>query len=122
MFNRIKNNLDDADCVIILDFKENFRLNYNIVELGFDHDNKRQVSSFGAEIIFNSENKLKTEYVSYFSDILSHDSLFSSNCLEKIFNELNPKFTGIHIFTDCGPHFRSKEFIYRVRKLHRERN
>ena len=41
MFNRIKNNLDDADCVIILDFKENFRLNYDIVELGIDHYNKR---------------------------------------------------------------------------------
>ena len=87
MFNRIKGNLGDTDCVMILDFKENFILNYDIVELGIYHYNKRQVSCFGAAIIFNSEKQLKTEYVSYFSDILSYNSLFSSDCLEKIFSK-----------------------------------
>lgn len=28
----------------------------------------------------------------------------------------------MHIFTDCGPHFRSKEFIHRVKKLACEKN
>ena len=122
MYNRIKNNLNEYDCILILDFKENFKLNYDKIEIGFDHFNKRQVSCLGVSCIFKDGNNLTTHYMTFFSDILNHDSLFASDCLEKVFNELNPNFTNIHIFTDCGPHFRSKEFIYRVKKLHWERN
>ena len=66
MFNRIKNNLKEYDCILILDFKENFRLNYEKIETGFDHFNKRQVSCLGAAIIFNNGIEIKTEYVVIF--------------------------------------------------------
>ena len=41
MHKRIKSNLSDTGYVVILHFKENFRLNYDIVELGIYHYNKR---------------------------------------------------------------------------------
>ena len=37
-------------------------------------------------------------------------------------DELNSSYKYIHIFTDCGPHFRSREFICRVKKVSIERN
>ena len=50
-------------------------------EISYDFYNKRQVSCMGAALIFNNNNQLKVEYVSYFSNILSHDSLFSGDVL-----------------------------------------
>ena len=120
-YNHIINNLDNESCVLILDFKENFKLSHGGNEISYDFYNKRQVSCMGAALIFNNNNQLKVEYVSYFSNILSHDSLFSGDVLELFINELDTKYRSVHIFTDCGPHFRSKEFICRVKNISNER-
>ena len=61
-------------------------------------------------------------YISYFSNLLSNDSLFSGDVLDEIVYSLNQRFTNIHVFTDCGPHFRSKEFLYRVKDLSKRTN
>ena len=61
-------------------------------------------------------------YITFFPDILNHDSLFAGDVLNKIFEELGDKFSKIHIFSDCGPHFRSKEFLYRIKDLSKRKN
>ena len=121
-FNSIKNSLDEETCILVLDFKENFKLSNGGNEISCDYYNKRQVSCLGAALIFKDGEDIKTEYIAYFSDILSHDSLFAGDVLDRFMDELNCRYKYIHIFTDCGPHFRSKEFIYRVKKVSIERN
>ena len=106
-----------------MDFKENFRLSNGGNELSYDYYNKRQISCLGVALIFRDEtNKEVIQYVSYLSEILSHDSLFSGDVLDKFFDELSNNFKYAHIFTDCGPHFRSKKFIYRVKRATEIRN
>ena len=118
----MRKGLDEYTCIIVLDFKENFRLSYGGNEITCDYYNKRQISCLGVAVIFKDGNEEKIEYVCYLSEILSHDSLFSADVLDQFLDELNSKYKYIHIYTDCGPHFRSKEFIYRVRKASTERN
>ena len=108
-FNYIRNNLSSEECLIVMDFKENFRLSNGGNELSYDYYNKRQISCLGVALIFKDEtNKEVIQYVSYLSEILSHDSLFSGDVLDKFFDELSNNFKYVHIYTDCGPHFRSK--------------
>ena len=97
-------------------------MSYGGNELSYDYYNKRQISCLGVALLYMDNKELKTEYISYFSNILSKDSLFSSDVLDLFINELNEKYKKVHIFTDCGPHFRSKEFLYRVKKLSIEKN
>ena len=53
-----------------------------------------------------------------FSEILSHDSLFSSEALDRIVCHLKGlEYEFVNVFTDCGPHFRSKEFIYNAKSI-----
>ena len=49
-FNKIKNNLNNNNCIIILDFKQNFKLSFGGNELSQDYYTKRQVSCLGAAI------------------------------------------------------------------------
>jgi hypothetical protein len=52
-------------------------------------------------------------YLNILSEILSHDSLFSSDGLGLIVEELKKlDYKYVNVFTDCGPHFRSNEFIH----------
>ena len=86
-------------------------------EISSDFYNKRQISCLGIALMYKINDEPQIEYISYFSDILNHDSLFSGDVLNLFINELNEKYKKIHISTDCGPHFRSKEFLYRLNKL-----
>ena len=118
----MKKNLDIYPYLVVLYYKENFRLSYGENEVSFDYCNKRQVSCLGVSLIYYDGNSIKTEYVAYLSDILNHDSLFSGDVLEMFFSELDQRFKFIDIFTDCGPHFRSKEFLYKIKNLSIKRN
>ena len=53
-YNYIVNNLDNESCVLILDFKENFKLSHGGNEISYDFYSKRQVSCMGAALIFNN--------------------------------------------------------------------
>ena len=55
-YKHILNNLDNESCVLILDFKENFKLSHGGNEISCDFYNKRQVSCMGAALIFKSQN------------------------------------------------------------------
>ena len=57
---------------------------------------------------YKENNKLLCHYIRYFLNSLNHDSLFSGYVLDEIIYNLNHRFSNIHVFTDCGPRFRSK--------------
>ena len=87
-FETIKDKLEERSCILILDFKENFKLSYGGNEISYDFNNKRQASCFGGSLIFNYNNISTTHYIAYLSEILNHDYLFSGDCFELIMNEL----------------------------------
>ena len=65
-YNHITNNLDNKSCVLILDFKENFKLSNSGNEMSYDYYNKRKISCLGVALIFRDEtNKEFIQYVCY---------------------------------------------------------
>jgi hypothetical protein len=55
------------------------------------------------------------DYFDFFSDILSHDSLFAKDCLHELVTGPSfPRLTSLSIWSDCGPHFHSFEFAHAV--------
>lgn len=117
-FNLLKDNLVEKSCILILDYKENFKLSFGGNQVGQDYYEKRQVSCLGACLIFKDNGVITRHYLNILSEVLSHDSLFSSDALSLIVKELKSLgYRFVNVFTDCGPHFRSNEFIYSANSL-----
>ena len=55
-YNKIKNNLNYNHCILILDFKENFKISYVGNELSHDYYNKRHISCLSILLIFKNQN------------------------------------------------------------------
>ena len=53
-----------------------------------DFFHKEQVSVLGISLSYKKNNFVKTVYHTYFSEQLTHDSLFSGNCLTDLFKRL----------------------------------
>ena len=91
-FNELKSNLKKDSCILILDYKENFKLSLGGNEVGQDYYNKRQISCLGGVLIFNNNSALESHFLNFSSNILNNDSLFSSNVLENIVDEIKYNF------------------------------
>lgn len=107
------NNLDNNSCVIVIDYKENFKIGGGPIETNNCFYEKIPISLLGFAIAFKENEKIKYEYHDFLSEILSHDSLFSGQCLISLLK--NNKFKNIKnikVWTDNGNHFRSYEFLY----------
>lgn len=108
-------NLKENDAIIIVDFKENFKVGGGPTEANRLYYSKTPVSVLGFALITKNSNKVTYEYYDFLSEILSHDSLFAGECLIKLLNL--ERFNTIHnlkIWSDNGNHFRSHEFLYFV--------
>ena len=110
---RCVNDTSPTRAAIIADFKENFRVGSSPVETNRDYYSKRQVSLLTFAIIYGDESgKKQVKYVDYFSDVLNHDSLFAGRCLIQLMSsEFMQQFQSVALWSDCGPHFRSKEYL-----------
>jgi hypothetical protein len=63
----------------------------------------------------DEEGTLHRRYVDYLSPILSHDSLFVTDCIAKLLaRPFMSRFNEICFWCDPGPHFRSAEFMHFV--------
>ena len=116
-YNMLKSQLNSNACILILDFKENFKLSTAGDDVTHDFYNKRQVSCLGAALTFRHNEQEYTHYAAYLSSILNHDSLYSSDVLENVIKKFKDNFKFVNLFTDCGPHFRSKEFLHKIQQL-----
>lgn len=87
-FDLLKTTLSVNDCILILDYKENFKLSYGGHQVSQDYYEKRQISCLGACLIFKSNGVITKHYLNILSEILSHDSLFSSDGLRMIVEQL----------------------------------
>ncbi|PWA01094.1 hypothetical protein BB558_002840 [Smittium angustum] len=104
------------DCVVVMDFKENFKVDGGPVEIGARFYTKSQISDLGfAAIYIDSVGKKKYKYFNYMSEILSHNPLYVSDCLSDLFRDtFFGRFNRIHLWSDSRPHFRLQELLYSV--------
>jgi len=68
-----------------MDFKENLRVGSGPVETGACFYKKKQVSVLGFAVYYIDEfNNRAMRYFDFLSEILSHDSLFVTDCISKL--------------------------------------
>ena len=107
------NELDNESCIIVIDFKENLKVGGGPIETNNCFYSKKPISLLGFALVFKENNKVKYEYHDFLSQILSHDSLFSGECLISLLkSDKFKKINNIKVWTDNGNHFRSYEFLY----------
>lgn len=105
--------MGDKKCMIVIDFKENLRIGGGPVETKANFFTQKQISDLGIAVIYKNKKGYKeVSYYNYFSEILTHDSVYSADCLkELLIREEMKSFEDISIWSDGGNHFRSQEFL-----------
>ena len=85
-FNQQRAQIQPDELMVIVDFKENNRLGGGSAECWQDYFTRQQCSVLGMAVVYWNQVKQQpsVEYVDFFSDILSHDALFVSNCLSNV--------------------------------------
>ncbi|KAF5186493.1 hypothetical protein FRX31_023920 [Thalictrum thalictroides] len=103
---------DEASCVVVADYKENIRLGAGPTMTGGQFFNQQVISVLGFAVIYHKRGEKKIEYHNFFSSNLTHDSMYSGNCLLALFDDAKlSQFANLSIWTDGAAHFRSKEFL-----------
>ena len=105
--------ITSLSCIIIMDFKVNFKIGGGPIETGNNFYEKSSISLLSFAIIYKENEQIHTKYFDYFSKILSHDSVFVTNCVSKLFTHpFLSHFHEIYFWSDSGPHFRSAELMH----------
>jgi len=107
-YNTVKNTLKKNDCLIVLDFKENWTLPISKNQVQSSFYNSESISHLCIIVFLNN-----SKYVfNYFSYDLSHNSNFVIECLDDMFlSSIFDEVDNLFIFSDSGPHFRNSVFI-----------
>ena len=107
-FNETKDNLQENDCLLIMDFKENMKLVLGPNETKMDFYKKRQISVLGISMIYKKNNSIITNYFTYFLNsfhmILFLLEIVSNYFLKKIILKYN-FFGGCHRKNLVDGHF-----------------
>ena len=112
LYNKNIENIDENSCLMIVDFKQNFKLGKGPVETNRDFYYKKNISCLGFAIVSKENGKVKRKYINYLSNVLSHDSFYVNNCLKELLKKgFCDKYQKIYIWCDNGNHFRSSEFF-----------
>ena len=105
-----------SSCVVIIDFKENFKIGGGPIETEANFYHKQSVSVLGFAIYYKDDQGLPiTCYFDYLSPILSHDSLFITDCIRKLLaHPFISRFSSINFWSDSEPHFHSGELMHLI--------
>jgi hypothetical protein len=96
------------EVTIIVDFKENIRLNQGGREISSDFFNQSQRTVISFICYYLDNNILKKHAFTVISEFLSHNSIFIIECFKKILEQKWMKsFEKINLFQDNGPHFKN---------------
>lgn len=111
-----KKNLKTGEAVIVMDFKENLRLNRAPEELGRDFYNAPQRGVFGIVVWYREGEDLVKQEVDIVSECLNKDSQFVRESIDILRNKLDfwqqLSIHSVNIWTDnCGSHFKTKEMM-----------
>lgn len=110
--------LEPNECIVIMDFKQSFKVGGGPVEKCQDFYNKSQVSCLGFCVITKESLNVKRRYYNYLSDVIKRDSYFVKNCLKNLHEQYLSNFSNVHFWSDNAGHFRSQELKnYILREL-----
>ena len=116
--------LSEGECVLIIDFKENVRLEGSVVVSQSFYDGCMR-SVFGALFIYLSGGQRHEVHVNVVSECLNHDFVAAINSMDTIFASEwfhKQSFHTLKLWTDCGNSFRSYSFShYVLRELTQDR-
>ena len=104
-------NLNEKECLLIMDFKENFKIGGGPIETSQIFYNKSQVSCLGFCLIYKEGKEIKRKYINYLSKIIAHDSYFVIKCLESFKLKYLKNYEKIYFWSDNAGHFRSFELM-----------
>ena len=106
--------IDGKKAIVILDYKENLKLNVGPVQQGRDYYEQTQRSLLGFVVLLNDGNGVvKKIFVNFVSQVLSKDGLFSSDCMKVLMKlPMFAKIKQLSVWSDSGPHFRCGEFAF----------
>ncbi|KAI8867849.1 hypothetical protein GQ42DRAFT_50103 [Ramicandelaber brevisporus] len=112
-YQRQMENPEPNQAIITLDFKENWRVGLGPEQTGRDFYRQQQVSQLGVVIVTLVNGKPQKNVLNIFSKILSHDARVTRDCLDIIMKQdILKDITDIQFWSDCGPHFRCREYLY----------
>ena len=122
-FKEKRDNLKEKECIIIMDFKQNIILGKGPIETNHDFYNKEHASCLGFCVIYKKNNELQRVYINYVSSILSHDSLYVTDCIAMLIEKyLKNRFEELNFWSDNACHFRSFELYHHILKRIPEKN
>jgi hypothetical protein len=105
----------DGLVIITIDYKENIKINTGPEEESrrFYNQAHRTVLGFLCQYKCGVTGRLVNHYVDYISPCLTHDAAFALECLQDLVTHyLLPRgLHHLHVWSDCGAHFRCKEMI-----------
>lgn len=102
-------NLEDDECIVVMDFKQNFKIGGGPVEKSQAFYNKSSISCLGFCVIYKVAGEVKRSYHDYLSEVISHDSHYVINCIRSLEEKNLERFSKIHFWSDNAGHFRSEE-------------
>lgn len=110
------------EAIIVMDFKENIKLQQSNEQIGKDFFNQPQRTLFGVALIYkDASGDIKKHFYDIFSKCLNHNSFFVMKALENVFNTNSfkeHKFKRIIFWMDNGPgHFKTNEMVYNFREI-----
>ena len=104
--------MDENSCLMIVDFKQNYKLGKGPIETNRDFYYKKYISCLGFAIVYKENGMVKRKYINYLSNVLNHDSFYVNNCLKELLKKgFCDTYKNIYIWCDNGNHFRSSEFF-----------
>ena len=117
LFSKEIQNLNSKSCLILMDFKQNFKLGNGPVETSHDFYYKKDISLLGFQVYKKTNGLLTKKNYNFLSENLSHDSFFVKNCIDKLieYKELDG-LDVLSFWSDCGRHFRSGELQHYLLK------
>ncbi|CAK9043983.1 unnamed protein product [Durusdinium trenchii] len=104
------------DSVLIqMDYAENLTIPLGPTEeqTWFWATSRLSLSTLGIYVRYNRGSAQVRRYFHYISQILDHTALHAATALLDIWKRLalDPAYKHVHIWTDCGPHYRAYAFV-----------
>ena len=110
-----KNELQQGEAIVVIDFKENLHLNIEAEETSYNYYDKPQRAYFSLSLYYkNNSNDLVNKFFDILSKNLTKDTYWVQCALDSIFQSEEWQqfnFSKVFLWMDNGPaHFRTYEF------------
>lgn len=99
--------------VVVLDFKENIVIGGGPREVNSTFYSKSPRTLLGFVFYTMDNGKVRKRHINILSDVLSHDAGFVVYAFKQVLKlDFVQSLSSLSVWSDCGPHFRCKEFCH----------